>query len=283
MTPALESAHLGRASEIKALRPFPAVACKMLTLINGAAGVDFGEVSRALMADAAFSSEVLRVANSALFGVRSEVTSILRALCLVGADRLRDLVVTVALKHYGGGGDNVFLHRCWRHNLATALWCETLADHGNIDRPMAYTAGILHDIGRIALLMLFPDDYAAFLDHTLTGDPHKLEAERKLCDADHCQVGKYLATSWNFPPMLVDGIAHHHEAVTSETSRLRLLVQAACTAASMSGFHAVGTGDEWDPARLEALLPQGGGLRPASDDLLKRVVLKLNQTECSLL
>jgi putative nucleotidyltransferase with HDIG domain len=275
--------NLGRASRIQTLRPFPAVACHLMKLVNGATSVDFGEVSRALMADAAFSSQVLRVANSALFGARYEVKNILQALCVVGVDRLRDLVVTVALKDYVGRGDNLFLHRCWRHNLATALWCEALADHCHIDRPMGYTAGILHDIGRIALLMLFPDDYAAFLDVSLTGDLDKLEAERKLCDADHCQIGDYLAKSWNFPPVLGDVIAHHHDEVTSETPRMRLLVQAACTAASMSGFHAAGPAQKWDTARLELLLPQGSGPRPPCGELMERVAWKLNRTECSLL
>jgi len=275
--------NLGRASAIQTLRPFPAVACHLMTLVNGATNVHFGEVSRVLMADAAFSSQVLRVANSALLGVSYEVKSILQALCVVGADGLRDLVVTVALKEYVGHGDNLFLDRCWRHNLATALWCEALAAHCNIDRPMGYTAGILHDIGRIALLMLWPDDYAAFLNVSLTGDLDKLEAERKLCDADHCQVGGHLATLWNFSPSLTDVIAHHHDEVTTETPRLRLLVQAACTAASMSGFHATGQKQEWDPARLELLLPQGNGSQPPCSDLMEKVTWRINRTECSLL
>jgi putative nucleotidyltransferase with HDIG domain len=275
--------NLGRASAIQMLRPFPAVACHLMKLVNGAEKVDFGEVSSVLMADAAFSSQVLRVANSALFGPRYEVKTILQALCVVGVDQLRDLVVTLALKEYVGNGDNLFLERCWRHNLATALWCEALAAHCNIDRPMGYTAGILHDIGRIALLMLFPDDYAPFLDVSLTGDLDKLEAERKLCDADHCQVGDYLALSWNFSPELGDVIAHHHDEVTSETPRMRLLVQAACTAASMSGFHVAGPEQKWDPGRLELLLPQGSGLRPPCGDLMENVAWKLNRTECSLL
>jgi HD-like signal output (HDOD) protein len=254
-----------------------------MKLVNSDNKADFGEISRVLMADAAFSSQILRVANSALFGVRYEVKSILQALCVVGVDRLRDLVVTVALKDYVSSGDNLFLRRCWRHNLATALWCDALADHCSIDRPMGYTAGILHDISRIALLMLFPDEYAAFLDVSLTGDLDKLEAERKLCDADHCQVGDSLATSWNFSPILSDVIAHHHDEVTSETPRMRLLVQAACMAANMSGFHAAGPAQKWEPARLELLLPQGNGSRPPCGELMEKVAWKLNQTECSLL
>ena len=125
--------NFGRASGIQTLRPFPAVACHLMKLVDGATKVDFGEVSRVLMADAAFSSQVLRVANSALFGARYEIKSILQALCVVGVDRLHDLVVTIALKDYVGRGDNLFLDRCWRHNLATALWCEALADHCNIE------------------------------------------------------------------------------------------------------------------------------------------------------
>jgi len=275
--------NLGRASAIKTLRPFPAVACHLMKLVHGDDKIDFGEISRVLMADAAFSSQVLRVANSALFGARYEVKSILQALCVVGVDRLRDLVVTVALKDYVGRYDNLVLQRCWRHNLATALWCDTLADHCGIDRPMGYTAGILHDIGRIALLTSFPDEYAAFLDVSPVGDLDKLEAERRLCDADHCQVGGSLAMSWNFSPILNDVIAHHHDEITSETPRVRLLVQSACMAATMSGFHAAGSQQKWDPSRLELLLPQGEGSRPPCSELMEKVAWKLNRIECSLM
>ena len=163
--------NLGRASAKQTLRPFPAVACRLMKLVSGTANTDFGEVSRVLMADAAFSSQVLRVA----------------------------------------------------------------------------------------------------------------EAERKLCDADYCQVGDSLAMSWNFSPELGDVIAHHHDEVTSETPRMRLLVQAACTAANMSGFHVAGPEQKWDPARLELLLPQGSELRQPCGDLMEKGASKLNRIECRLL
>ena len=147
--------HLGRASQVKALPPFSPAACRLVRLINEETA-HFREVSQVLAVDAALSSQVLRVANSALLGCRYEIASIMQALFVVGADRLRDIVITIAIKNYMGHGDNLFLHRSWRHNLATALWCEQLADYCGVDRPTAYTAGILHDIGRIALLKLFP-------------------------------------------------------------------------------------------------------------------------------
>jgi len=243
---------------------------------------DFREISQVLAVDAAFSSQVLRLANSALLGSRCEVTSILHALAVIGVGRVRDIVVTVALKNYVGQADNALLHRCWRHNLATALWCEMLAEDCNIDKPLGYTAGILHDIGRIALLMLFPTDYAAFLDRAPAGDLDQLKAERALYGADHCQIGHNLSVAWNFPPVLGETILHHHGEITRETPRIRLLVRAACTAADMSGFYTAGRDREWEPARIDGLLPPGSQARPKYEDLQHEVARKLNQTECSL-
>lgn len=274
---------LGRASRVKTLPPFSPAACRLVQLISEEKA-HFREVSQVLTVDAALSSQVLRVANSALLGCRYEIASIMQAMFVIGADRLRDIVITVAIKNYMGHGDNLFLRRLWRHNLATALWCEKLAECCGVDRPTAYTAGILHDIGRVALLKLFPHEYAAFMDHALTGDLDKLEAERKLCDADHCQIGESLSQAWNFPSTLRDVIGHHHDEVTYDTPRPRLLVQAACTAASVSGFHTVGSDRAWDPARIDSLLPPGGATGQVNyQEMLEAVVMKLNQTECSLL
>jgi HD-like signal output (HDOD) protein len=272
----------GQSIKLETLRPFPAAACKLIRLINNER-VDFRDVSNVIAVDAAFSSQVLLLANSALIGGRYEITSILQALSVVGVDRLRDIVVTVALKNFVGDSGNAGLHRCWRHNLATAFWCEKLAARFDIEIPLGYTAGILHDIGRIALLMLFPHDYAAFLDQALPGPSDPLEAERTHWKTDHCHIGHSLAAAWNFPSVLRDVIAHHHDAVTHQSPRVRWLAQAACAAASMSGFHTLNLEQPWEPNRIENLLPpagSGGSLN--YEDLLETVAQKMNETECNL-
>lgn len=268
---------------LETLRPFPAAACKLIRLINNER-VDFRDVSSVIAIDAAFSSQVLRLANSALIGGRYEIASILQALSVVGVDRLRDLVVTVALKNFMGDIGSAWLRRCWRHNLATAFWCEKLAPRFHIEIPLGYTAGILHDIGRIALLMLFPQEYAAFLDQALPSRLDPLEAERTLWKTDHCQIGHSVAAAWNFPGVLKDVIAYHHDAVTQQSPRMRWLAQAACAAASMTGFHTVNSAQPCDPERLESLLPPGGpGGALQLADSLDTVARKVNETECSLL
>jgi HD-like signal output (HDOD) protein len=258
------------------------VARRLLELIDNEA-IHLRELSRLLMSDAAFSSQVLRVANSALLGSRYEVTSIHRALSALGVHRLRALAVTVAMRNYMGCGENAAFGRCWRHNLGTALWCDMLADCCNVEKATGYTSGLLHDIGRMALLMLFPTDYAKLTQRFVSRTPDEMQAERTLCDVDHCQIGYHLAESWNFPMAISDVIAHHHYPAGPETPRLRLLVQAACIAANMSGFHATGTGSAWDPVRLTGLLPAGNArLLPPDEVMRERVAAAFNDVERGL-
>ena len=274
---------LGRVAEIRSLPAFPAVAAKLLGLINNEDS-GFRAVSQLLMTDSALCGEVLRLANSAVFGFRQQVSTILKALCLVGTDRVRDIVVTVSLRNYMTHGDNVLLRDCWRHSLATALWAETLGQYWKLDKPMSYTAGILHDIGRVALVMLLPEDYAAYLDHAPMTEQDSRERERQLFDYDHCQIGYYLSKVWNFQPALGDVIAHHHDEVTPATPRYQQLVKASCTAASMSGFHTVGPHRKWEPERIAKLLPDAGkGTPPPFDHFLETVLAELNLIECSLI
>jgi HD-like signal output (HDOD) protein len=236
------------------------------------------------MTDTALSSEVLRLANSAIFGFRQEVTTILKALCLVGTNRVRDIVVTVSLRNYMSRGDNVLLRDTWRHSLASALWAEMLSQYYKLDKPLSYTAGILHDLGRIALIMLLPKNYASFLEAASGIELDSRELERELFDYDHCQIGQYLSKVWNFQPALSDVIAHHHDEVTAATPRYQALVRASCTAASMSGFHTVGTARKWDPEVIAGLLPDAGtGAAPPLDSLMEKLLAELNLIECSLL
>ena len=86
-------ATLGQSINLATLAPFPEAACKLIRLINNEI-IDFRDVSNVIAVDAAFSSQVLRLANSALIGSRYEISSILQALSVVGVDRLRDLVAS---------------------------------------------------------------------------------------------------------------------------------------------------------------------------------------------
>jgi HD-like signal output (HDOD) protein len=133
------------------------------------------------------------------------------------------------------------------------------------------------------LLMLFPTEYPRLPQNSVSLAGDNLKAERRLCDVDHCQIGDYLAESWNFPVELIDVIAHHHDTAGPETPKLRLLVQAACTAANMSGFHAAGTGWAWESGRMMDLLPPANArLLPPAEGMRDRVAAAFNDIERGL-
>ncbi len=271
-------------SALKVLPAFPAVALRLLTVISGDEA-DFREVSQLIMTDTALSGQVLRLANSSLYGFRQRVTNVLQALCLMGANRVRDMLITVALKGYISGTADPIRGAIWRHSLAAALWGELIAQWYRLDKTSTYTAALMHDLGRIALVMLAPEKYGQFFEKASVADAEDPCAlEREVLKMDHCLAGGHLARSWNFQAALTDAIAHHHDEITPESPSGRVLVQAACRAASLSGFHAVGREREWDHAALEKMLsPSASGARPPLEEMREKVSHELNLIECSLL
>lgn len=276
--------NFGKLSGIQSLPPFPAVAAKLLGVISDE-DAGFREMSSLILKDTGLSGQVLRLANSSLFGFRQEVRSVLKALCLMGANRVRDMVVTAALKNYMGSGLKSHLRDSWRHSLATALWAEALAQMYGADVSTAYTAGLLHDLGRIALFRLTPDIYASYLEKAaeiVRADFRSLELE--MFGVDHCQAGAYLSRVWKFQPTLTEIIGHHHDPITADSSHCLAFVEAACSAARMSGFCAAGPSPDWDGAQLAGLLPPPKSSRPTPlDEIRQQVSHELNLIECSLL
>lgn len=271
---------------LKSLHPLPVIAVRLMRMVS-TDDVVFRRVAELIRVDAAFSAEVLRVANSPLLGCRQEVRGILNALAILGLDRLKGLVMTVALRNFLAAALDVpVLLRCWRHSLACALLCEQVAEACWLDKDQCYTAGLLHDMGRLSLLETYSADYASLLETVDEdqGDAATLmEYEREMFDADHCEIGRWLAEDWGFPVELQDIIGKHHEPPKPGRLDQLTVVHLACTIADMLGFQAAG------PARLSSLdelkrdYPQCGWDRLKSErELLLVVAGKINALECSL-
>jgi HD-like signal output (HDOD) protein len=131
------------------LPPFrPVVVNLMQTFDRDDAGP--AEISRLIEADPSLTSEVLACANSALFGVSASVTNLTQAIMLLGLDRVRALSTVIALRTMMEGAPKAPpLRRCWKHSIACALIARDLAPAYHVPSEQAYTAGILHDVGRL--------------------------------------------------------------------------------------------------------------------------------------
>jgi putative nucleotidyltransferase with HDIG domain len=216
---------------LKNLPPFPPAAAKAMNLL-ASENVVYGEVADTLQTDAALSAEVLRLANSALFGARNRINTIPQALSFVGTRRLTSLLFTLGMSNLlKRTGARESIRRCWYHNLACALAAKEFATSFGRDVDEGYNAGLFHDIGRLALIMLDPNMY----DQLIGQDGALLELERAHFGVDHCEAGARLIEHWKLPLAFVD-VALNHHAPKSDGSEVTMLVNGACVVADRLGF-----------------------------------------------
>lgn len=219
---------------LKNLPPFPPVAAKVMALLQEES-VSFRVVADTLNTDVALSTEVLRLANSSLLGPRYEVRNIPHAVSVLGMRRLTGLVLTLGMsKFLKRSGFKAILQRCWRHNLACALAAKEFAQAFGSDEDDAYNAGLFHDVGRLAFLVLEPELYTG----PANTEDDLQELERGRFGVDHCEAGAWLLEQWKLPQTFVD-VARYHHAPRAEGGELTMLVNAACVIANRLGFYVV--------------------------------------------
>lgn len=172
-----------------------------------------------LSKDPVVTFRILRVVNSAYFGMAREIGSLDHAMLVLGPNSIRNMVLTFAAV---GAlppklADSFDVDRFLLHSLTTAAVAEELAKHFNdTGTPEAYTAGLLHDFGKVLLAWTFPKEFAEATAHALQAQTPLLEAEKRLFGTDHAALGASLARMWNFPTPLAESIAAHHEAPPAE-------------------------------------------------------------------
>jgi len=225
--------------ELTQVPPFPAVAIKALEVVSSEYG-RMRELSNLIVTDAALSGEILRIANSPLFGVRKEIVSIFNAIVLLGLERIKGVVATVAMKSYLGGSLEVpALRACWRHSLACAIISGEFAKLNLMDVDTTYTAGLLHDIGRLAMVTAYPRKYANFLTSTEEERSDTLQRERDLFGIDHCQAGGLMVSQWNLPKSLIAVASRHHDQTSAGEPAVLATVRHSCMMADALGFTAI--------------------------------------------
>jgi putative nucleotidyltransferase with HDIG domain len=238
------------------LPPFPQVALRVLQLVRQE-NVGLPQLCDLISTDAAFASEVLTVANSALYSPHYPSSSILQALTMLGARTLQGMCVTVGVRAYlGKAMAQPAMQRMWRHNLACAMIAEKLAPFASEDKNICYTAGILHDLGRAALAVVRPRAYAAVLEEYRGPVEGILDAERALFGMDHCETGWQLVGDWNLPEILAGAIGKHHGTRAADnTWNVGELIKMSCRMADAAGFAAFAGCDAVRYEEVLATLP----------------------------
>jgi HD-like signal output (HDOD) protein len=217
------------------LPPLPLVATRLLEVLSQDNAHITG-VGRIIAAEPVFASRVLQMANSPLFALQTQVKTISHAIVLLGLDRVKAITVTRALGDFVGPVLNSkALRACWENSLACALLSEKLARVCKMDNDFAYVAGLLRDIGRLALLVKYPDSYINLLAVSSEQGFELIATERELFDIDHCQAGTWLMGKMPLPRELCEVVAKHHDP-PSGPFRMVHLVRIAGMLADSLGF-----------------------------------------------
>jgi HD-like signal output (HDOD) protein len=253
-----------------------------LTRLTKSENVTIGQIEALLRTDAAFSAEVLRFANSALVSSAAEIVTVTRAIETLGLDRIQGLAMTIALRDFlPTGAARGFLQQCWRYNLAAAILCEWLAGFLGLAPDACYTAGLVHDLGRLAILRSFPHEYEQAVATIELHGFDLLECERSVFEIDHCQAGLWLMNRWEFPETLCEVAAFHHREPTTDTPSLVTAVHIAWQIADMLGLSPMATRSAATLEEITVTLPAETRQKifAALDSLPRMVAKKLSTAE----
>lgn len=221
---------------LKKVPPFPPVAVKLLNLLTGPS-VDSNAVADLIASDATFTARLLQRVNSAEFGFLSDITSVRRAVALLGLDATRHVILAHAMGAYSHGGlKTEAMRRCWRHTLATAVLADEIAGACGEYAGAAFTGGIMHDIGRLGLLVAYPEEYERVISNAAEHTLDVLDFEEQEFGVQHAEAGRMLAEQWQLPPDLSVIAGRHHDPCEGTELSLLRVVHVACRLADALGY-----------------------------------------------
>jgi putative nucleotidyltransferase with HDIG domain len=173
--------------------------------------------------DPAITTRVLKMVNSAYYGLPNQVGSIAQAVSLLGRERLKHILIGSVLRGVFSGQDNPAFSMLafWQHSIKTAIIARQLAqESGQFDEPeVMFTAGLLHDIGKLLLIRKFPERMLAVEEYMIQKRVDILSAELNQMGLTHTAVGEALMYHWGLPQLLVDCASNHHEVVHDGPNR----------------------------------------------------------------
>jgi HD-like signal output (HDOD) protein len=206
---------------LESLPSLPALYMEILGEIQ-APNSSFRKVGELIARDVSMTAKILQLVNSAFFGLARRVASPQDAVSLLGYDTVKALVLSAKvfsqfeLKRIPG----LWLDALWRHSLETSLFTRGIGTAEKLPRKSqdeAFTAAILHDLGKLILAQNFPDDYAEVLTQASRQPDPLWEIETERFGASHAELGAYLMGLWGIGDEVVSAIAHHHQLPPAAT------------------------------------------------------------------
>jgi HD-like signal output (HDOD) protein len=207
---------LNRLKDLESLPTLPNIVNRIIeTLDNPESRVQ--DLMELIIVDQSLSLQILRVANSAYYGLTSRVLSLDRAIMIIGFDEIQRITMAASLLS-AFKGQSEQMKSLWFHSLETAYVCRFLAEKmHDSNQSEVYTAGLLHDVGKVIIAVCF-SQYFHLIQHYVTQLKQDWSSvEQRILGVDHAYMGQCLSTIWGLPPTVRSVIAHHHSILNRLT------------------------------------------------------------------
>ncbi|HZL43796.1 MAG TPA: HDOD domain-containing protein [Verrucomicrobiae bacterium] len=234
-------------AKVKNLAPVSQSALKLVGLLDQPA-ISNEDIVQVLKFDTVLTAKLLRACNSPFFGLEEPVSSVEQAVLILGHQQILHIALSIAFSSTMAAplpGYAAEAKELWQHSLVAAMASENIARNSNalsVDAPVAFTAGLLHDIGKVVMnQVLTPDARTALLDRIASNGQSRTEAEREIIGVDHADIGKCLLETWRLPDTIIEAVGNHHHPVSRPEPKLSCLVHTAnCLA------HVIGSNLGWE-------------------------------------
>ena len=204
---------------IRELPTLPAIVLKVNQMLQDPE-TTADQLCRVIETDQAMTAKILKLVNSSFYGFKSTISSISTAVIILGFNTVQHTVVSLSVMKSFARLKNLKrlnIQDFWQHSLAVAVISKYLADHS--DKTLSsdcFTAGLLHDIGKLLLAEFFPEHFEKIWLTAVESAISFVDAEKMEDAVNHAEIGAYLAEKWLLPVPLVDAIRYHHSLFSSD-------------------------------------------------------------------
>jgi len=262
------------ATAIKSFPGMPGTAVRLLALIDNPA-MRVSQIEQILRHDPGLTANVLRLANSAYFGIPSKVGSIRQAVILLGLKRLIQMVITAcvsAIMDKPVPGYDLPPGELWRHSIAVSVAAEGLVKELNADAAEEiFTAALLHDVGKLVLGQFVQDEYQQIETAISQGISFEM-AEKIVLGANHADIGARILTKWSLPQEIINAVQFHH--APEDAPQTNTMLDIVHVANFMSMMIGIGIGRDGLNHQPSAEVTERLGLKP---DHLEKVASQTTQ------
>jgi HD-like signal output (HDOD) protein len=197
-------------NRIKNLPTIPHIIPKLMRVLDNPNSTA-AEVGKVISTDQALVAKILKLVNSAMYGLPRRISTLSQATVILGFNAVRSTAIAATVfKHLNHGSDDRM--KFWEHALGCAVASKIIARYaGNQNAEEAFIAGLVHDIGKIIIDQYLSEDFQKIRALVETGKVRMIDAEEQVLGVAHTQIGGWLARKWNLPMPLLHTIMYHHQ------------------------------------------------------------------------